>query len=231
MDTKSQAIAKLIGEDWCRELRGEFDDPYMTKLQAFIWQRRRSDAAIVYPEPEDVFKAFKVTPFGQVKVVILGQDPYHSPGTANGLAFSTDDDTVPPSLDNIFKELESDVGDGLLLNLDPDLTRWAEQGVFLLNRILTVEEGKPLAHADKGWEIFTRHVIEILNAKRKNVVYMLWGTYAQKLQPLIDPINNLVLTAAHPSPLSAYKGFLGCKHFSQANEYLVMHKKTPIQWV
>jgi len=220
-------LSKKIGSEWVMEIGKEFKKPYMTELNKFLWKARKS--VIVYPEPEDVFAAFKITSPSDIKVVILGQDPYHN-GSAHGLAFSSKSDKIPASLGNIFKEIEQDVGQGLLLNQEPDLTRWAEQGVFLLNTILTVEEGKPLSHVEKGWETFTREILKVISSKYNNVVYLLWGKYAQNFEAVISSKNNLVLKAPHPSPYSASSGFFGCRHFSQTNRFLVDNKIKPIQW-
>lgn len=226
-DPMQQKLSEKLSSEWVMHLGGEFKKDYMVELNKFLWKARKE--RIVYPEPEDVFTAFKITDFSDVKVVILGQDPYYN-GSAHGLAFSSIEQNVPKSLANIFKEIEKDIGGGLLLNQDPNLTRWAEQGVFLLNTILTVDEGKPLSHIEKGWEVFTRRVLELLSNGRKGVVYMLWGKYAQNYEKFINSSDNLILKAEHPSSSTAEQGFFGCKHFSQANDFLHYNKKGAIQW-
>jgi uracil-DNA glycosylase len=182
----------------------------------------------VYPPPSDLFRAFKETPFNSVKVVILGQDPYHNPEQAHGLCFSVPSGTkAPPSLVNIFRELAADTG---TKRTDTDLTDWAKQGVLLLNSTLTVLENQPTSHADIGWEDFTDHVIKTISDKQENVVFLLWGAYAQSKKSLIDTSKHLVLEAPHPSPLSAYRGFFGSRPFSKANNYLLKKSQTPINW-
>jgi len=185
----------------------------------------------IYPPPGRVFYALEQTPFEAVKVVLLGQDPYHGPGQAMGLAFSVPEEvTPPPSLRNIFKEIQNDIYNGERKKFSPDLTRWARQGVLLLNAILTVEEGKPGSHRNLGWQAITDQIIEILSQKREYLVFMLWGAHAQAKQALIDTGKHLILEAPHPSPLSAKRGFFGCRHFSQANQYLAEHGQAPIEW-
>ena len=202
--------------------------PEMQQLSAFL-RGRRDAGARIYPAARDIFAAFDATPFDAVKVVILGQDPYHGPGQAHGLCFSVQPGTaIPPSLDNMFKELQRDLGlprpdNGCLLP-------WARQGVLLLNAVLTVEEGRAGAHAGKGWEGFTDHVVETLAREREGLVFLLWGAYAQKKGAVIDPRRHRVLKAPHPSPLSAHRGFLGCGHFSSANEFLARRGQSPIDW-
>lgn len=217
-----------LGAAWKAVLEPEFEQDYMQALQKFLI-RRLDEGAIIYPPAKDCFNAFAYTPFERVKVVILGQDPYHGPGQAHGLCFSVRPGvTPPPSLKNIFRELQSDLG------ISPPahgyLESWARQGVFLLNSVLAVEQGMPGAHQGKGWERFTDKVVESLNAQRDNIVFMLWGSYALKKGSIVDRKRHLVLEAAHPSPLSAHRGFLGCRHFSQANAYLKQHHQTPIDW-
>lgn len=197
-------------------------------LKAFLQQQKQAKK-IIFPHSSDWFKAFELTPFNQVKVVILGQDPYHHEGQAHGLSFSVPDGVaIPPSLKNIYQELESD------LNIPPNdsgnLSRWASQGVLLLNSVLTVEKNSPGAHRQSGWTDFTDAVIELLNEQKHNLVFLLWGAYAQQKTSLIEQNKHLVLNATHPSPLSAYKGFFGCQHFSKTNEYLTMHNLKPINW-
>ncbi len=200
----------------------------MRALSAFLRQRKLAGARIFPPGPQ-IFAAFDATPFDAVKVVILGQDPYHGYGQAHGLCFSVLPGVpVPPSLDNIFKEIQSDLGIAR-----PDhgcLLPWAQRGVLLLNAVLTVEEGRAGAHQGKGWEGFTDHAIETLANERENLVFLLWGSYAQAKGKVIDARRHRVLCAPHPSPLSAHRGFLGCKHFSATNQYLGQHGQTPIDW-
>jgi len=185
----------------------------------------------LYPPADHVFYALEVTPFPQVQVVIVGQDPYHGEGQAHGLAFSVPEGIpAPPSLKNIFKEIQQDVYNGASQAASTDLTRWAEQGVLLLNTILTVEAHKPGSHKKLGWQALTDAIIEGLSQQRAHLVFMLWGAHAQSKQPRIDTTQHLVLTAPHPSPLSAYRGFMGCGHFSKANAYLKQHQGRPIQW-
>jgi uracil-DNA glycosylase len=185
----------------------------------------------IYPPPGRVLYALAVTPFDVVRVVIVGQDPYHGPGQANGLAFSVPEDVkAPPSLRNIFKEVRRDVYDGEQKAFSPDLTRWAEQGVLLLNVSLTVEAGKAGSHSALGWRRLTDQIIAQLSAEREHLVFMLWGNHAQSKRELIDDDRHLILEAAHPSPLSAQRGFFGCGHFSQANAYLVAHGSAPVVW-
>jgi uracil-DNA glycosylase len=202
--------------------------PQMQALSTFLRQRRDAGARI-YPAARNIFAAFDATPFDAAKVVILGQDPYHGPGQAHGLCFSVQPGTaVPPSLDNMFKELQRDLGIAR-----PDhgcLLPWAKQGVLLLNAVLTVEDGRAGAHAGKGWEGFTDHVVETLAREREGLVFLLWGSYAQKKGAVIDPRRHKVLKAPHPSPLSAHRGFIGCGHFSAANEYLARRGQSPIDW-
>jgi uracil-DNA glycosylase len=200
----------------------------MRTLSAFL-RERRAQGARIYPPGPQIFAAFDATPFDAVKVVILGQDPYHGAGQAHGLCFSVRPGVaVPPSLDNIFKEIHRDLGIAR-----PDhgcLTPWAERGVLLLNSVLTVEDGRAGAHQGKGWEGFTDHVVETLDREREGLVFLLWGSYAQAKGKVIDPRRHRVLKAPHPSPLSAHRGFLGCGHFSATNEYLSRHGQTPIDW-
>ena len=216
-----------IEESWKRELAPEFDKDYFRELTDFVRGEYLSGKQI-YPAARNIFNAFNLCPVDSVRVVIIGQDPYHEPGQAHGLCFSVPDGiTPPPSLQNIYREIESDLGHPS--STHGDLTHWAKQGVLLLNSTLTVQAHLAASHAGRGWEQFTDAVIAVL-AKRKNIVYMLWGSYAQKKAALVDNTQNLVLKTVHPSPLSAYRGFFGCKHFSRANEYLVQHGKSPIDW-
>ncbi|CAB5496333.1 uracil-DNA glycosylase [Bathymodiolus thermophilus thioautotrophic gill symbiont] len=197
-------------------------------LKTFLQQQKQAHK-IIFPHSSNWFKAFELTPFDKVKVVILGQDPYHGDGQAHGLSFSVPNGVAtPPSLKNIYKELALD------LNIEPNasgnLERWATQGVLLLNSVLTVEKNTPSAHAKSGWVDFTDGVIDIISAQKQQVVFLLWGAYAQQKAALIDHDKHLVLSAAHPSPFSAHKGFFGCKHFSKTNEYLKMHNQKTINW-
>lgn len=197
-------------------------------LKAFLQQEKQA-RKIIFPHSNNWFKAFELTPFNDVKVVILGQDPYHNDGQAHGLSFSVPDGvTIPPSLRNIYIELQSDLG--VVPNTSGNLEHWAKQGVLLLNSVLTVEKNSPGSHAQSGWVDFTDGVIDIINAEKQNVVFLLWGAYAYKKAVLIDNNKHLVLTATHPSPFSAHKGFFGCKHFSKANKYLKMHELKQINW-
>ncbi len=200
----------------------------MRALSGFLRERKAAGARIFPPGPQ-IFAALDATPFDRVKVVILGQDPYHGAGQAHGLCFSVQAGTpVPPSLDNIYKELGTDLG--IARPAHGNLQRWAEQGVLLLNAVLTVEEGRPGAHQGKGWEGFTDAIVDALNREREHLVFLLWGSYAQKKGAVIDPRRHRVLKAPHPSPLSAHRGFLGCGHFSAANAYLQRHGIAPIDW-
>ena len=217
-----------IEPSWKARVGDWFAREDMRALSTFLRQRR-ADGARIHPAPEHIFAAFDATPFDAVKVVIRGQDPYHGPGQAHGLCFSVLPGVpVPPSLLNIYKELETDVGfarprHGYLLP-------WAERGVLLLNSVLTVEEGRAGSHQGKGWEGFTDHVIDVLNREREGLVFLLWGSYAQAKGKVIDGRRHRVLKAPHPSPLSAHRGFLGCRHFSQANDYLARRGMTAIDW-
>jgi len=213
---------------WLKELGGEFDQPYMASLKTFL-QQQKQQGKVIYPPASLWFNAFNTTPFDKVKVVILGQDPYHGPHQAHGLCFSVMPGVqTPPSLVNIYKELHADLG------IPPArhgcLNHWAAQGVLLLNATLTVEQGNAGAHQGKGWETFTDAAVHALNERREHLVFMLWGSYAQKKGDFIDNRRHLVLKAPHPSPLSAHRGFLGCRHFSRANTYLAEHRQTAIDW-
>lgn len=213
---------------WKQALADEFRSDYMAQLRAFLLAEKQQGKEI-YPPGPLIFNAFDHTPFDQVKVVILGQDPYHGPGQAHGLCFSVPEGVrPPPSLVNIFKEIERDLGGAVSRN--GNLEHWADQGVLLLNATLTVQQGLAGSHQGKGWERFTDAVIDRLNRERDGIVFMLWGSYAQKKGALIDRQRHLVLTAPHPSPLSAHRGFLGCGHFSMANDYLKSLGKAPINW-
>jgi len=198
------------------------------RLMAFLAQQKKSNK-IIFPAQKNWFKAFELTPFNEVKVIILGQDPYHSEGQAQGLSFSVADGMkIPPSLRNIYQELELDLG--IPANDSGNLKHWATQGVLLLNSVLTVEKNSPGSHANSGWIDFTDGVIHTLSEEKENLIFMLWGSYAQQKVELIDANKHLILTATHPSPFSAHKGFFGCKHFSKANDYLKIHKQKPIDW-
>jgi len=213
---------------WMKYLGPEFQLPYMRQLEQFLAQEEKS-GKVIYPAPENIFNAFNSTPLNRVEVVILGQDPYHGPGQAHGLCFSVQEGVaIPPSLRNIFKEIKNDLD--FPIPQEGSLQHWADQGVLLLNATLTVEEGKAGSHQGKGWEQFTDTAIKVVNEHCDHVVFMLWGNYAHKKTALIDESKHCVLTAAHPSPLSAHRGFLGCKHFSKANEYLESHGKKAIDW-
>ena len=213
---------------WKQALASEFSSDYMTQLRAFLLAEKQQ-GKVVYPPGAQIFNAFEHTPFDQVKVVILGQDPYHGPGQAHGLCFSVPEGVPPPpSLINIFKEISRDFGTPMSRN--GNLEHWADQGVLLLNATLTVLQGQAGAHQGKGWERFTDAVIDRLNRERDALVFMLWGSYAQKKGALIDRQRHLVLTAPHPSPLSAHRGFIGCGHFSRANSWLQEHGQAPIDW-
>ncbi len=214
---------------WQDILGAEKQQPYFQNTLAAVRGERESGQA-VYPPAADVFNAFKYTAFADVKAVILGQDPYHNAGQAHGLAFSVREGiAVPPSLANIYKELADDIP-GFTIPPHGCLTAWAEQGVLLLNTVLTVRAHQAHSHANLGWETFTDRVIAGLNQEREHLVFMLWGSHAQKKGAMIDRSRHLVLTAPHPSPLSAYRGFFGCRHFSQANAYLSAHGIAPIDW-
>ncbi len=213
---------------WKAALETEFDSEYMQALRAFLLEEKRR-GKVVYPPGPQIFNAFNTTPFDQVKVVILGQDPYHGPGQAHGLSFSVPAGVPPPpSLQNIVKEIQRDLG--IEMSRSGCLVPWAEQGVLLLNAVLTVEQRQAASHQGKGWERFTDAAIDHLNRERDGLVFMLWGSYAQRKGNLIDRKRHLVLTAPHPSPLSAHRGFIGCGHFSRANDWLVQQGKTPIDW-
>ena len=217
-----------LDESWLDRLQSQFELPYMEKLREFLLTRKNHQA-VIYPPGGQIFNALNSTPFDQVRVVILGQDPYHGPGQAHGLCFSVQHGVrVPPSLANIYREIQSDLG------IEPAhhgyLQSWAEQGVLLLNAVLTVERGQAGSHQGKGWEKFTDAIVQLLNDEREGLVFMLWGSYAMKKGAIIDAGKHLVLKAPHPSPLSAHRGFLGCRHFSSANDYLVEHGSQPIDW-
>lgn len=214
---------------WKDVIGSEKQQPYFQHILQQIKQARE-EGKVVYPPNAEVFSAFQLTEFEQVKVVILGQDPYHGPNQAHGLAFSVKPQVPPPpSLMNMYKELQQDIN-GFQIPNHGYLVSWATQGVLLLNTVLTVEQGKAHSHANFGWEIFTDRVIAALNEQRKNIVFLLWGSHAQKKGQFIDRQKHCVLTAPHPSPLSAHRGFFGCGHFSKTNQYLKQQSLSPIQW-
>lgn len=216
-----------IDPSWKAVLDGEFEKPYFNALTDFV--RGEYQTQRIYPPGKEIFNAFNLCPFDQVKVVLIGQDPYHGPGQAHGLCFSVKDGIkFPPSLRNIFKEIDNDLG--VPVPESGDLTRWATQGVFLLNATLTVRAHQAGSHQKKGWETFTDSVIHILSEKRENLVFLLWGAYAQRKAELIDSSKHLVLDSVHPSPLSASRGFFGNHHFSRANSYLANHGIPPVNW-
>jgi uracil-DNA glycosylase len=213
---------------WLELLRSEFDEPYIGNLRQFLRAEKVAGKSI-YPQGHEWFRALDLTPLDKVRVVILGQDPYHGEGQAHGLCFSVKPGVqIPPSLANIYKEIESDLG------IKPAkhgfLEHWAKQGVLLLNSVLTVEKGRAASHRDRGWERFTDAIIRKVNERPDPVVFMLWGSYAQKKGAFVDTSRHLVLKAPHPSPLSAYSGFFGCKHFSKANAFLESHGLQPVDW-
>ncbi len=213
---------------WRAMIGSEFDQPYMQNLKEFL-QAEKSAGKTIYPPGPLIFNAFNHTPFDQVRVVIIGQDPYHGPGQAMGLSFSVPQSVkVPPSLVNIFKEIQQDLG--LTMSGSGDLTPWADQGVLLLNATLTVEQAKAGSHQKKGWEQFTDAAIAALNAQREGLVFVLWGSYAQKKGAVIDRTKHLVLESVHPSPLSAHRGFFGNRQFSTINDYLISRGETPVNW-
>lgn len=216
-----------VAEDWKEILQGEFDKPYFEELTRFV--RSEYAAGQIFPAGRNIFRAFDKCPFETLKVVVIGQDPYHGVGQANGLCFSVNDGVpFPPSLQNIFQEIRDDVG--APVPSSGNLDRWAEQGVLLLNSVLTVRAHQAASHAGRGWEQFTDAVVRIIAERKQELVYMLWGSYAQRKGQMADPSRNLILKSVHPSPLSVYRGFFGCRHFSQANAYLESVGKPPIVW-
>ena len=234
----SPADRVRLEPSWKQALAAEFDAPYMTELRDFL-AAEKAKGQVIYPPGSEIFAALDTTPLDSVRVVILGQDPYHGPDQAHGLCFSVRPGVeIPPSLVNIFREIREDMQDPDVPGGRPDgrigedghLNGWAEQGVLLLNSVLTVERGRAGAHRGRGWEQFTDRVIEIINDQRENVVFMLWGSYARQKGERVDRSRHCVLTAPHPSPLSAHRGFFGCRHFSQANRYLAEHGQPPIDW-
>ena len=213
---------------WLAQLAGEFEQDYMQALRRFLLSEKQAGKR-VFPPGEEMFAAFDHTPLDQVKVVILGQDPYHGEGQAHGLCFSVRQGVaIPPSLQNIYKELHADLG--FTIPGHGCLTQWADQGVLLLNSVLSVECARAASHQGQGWETFTDRVIEVINREREAVVFMLWGSYAQRKGAVIDARRHCVLKAPHPSPLSAHRGFFGCRHFSAANRYLESRGEAPVDW-
>lgn len=219
-----------LEQSWKEALKDEFNKSYFSDLVNFVKSEYQSKKGNIFPKGDQIFRALNVCPLSNVKVVILGQDPYPTRGNAHGLCFSVEENVrpFPKSLVNIFKEIEADLS--IPFPENGSLVRWAEQGVLLLNAVLTVEEGKPESHARKGWEQFTDAVISAVNKNNSQVVYLLWGSKAQEKAAQVDTKNNLLLKTVHPSPLSAYRGFLGCKHFSLTNNYLISNGKNPINW-
>lgn len=218
-----------LESSWLGVLKSEFEKPYFKKLKAFLLAEK-AKGELIYPKNTDIFRAFELTPFDKVKVVILGQDPYHGAHQAHGLSFSVQQGIAPPpSLRNIFKELQTEFPDFKTPH-NGDLSAWAKQGVLLLNATLTVNAGKAGSHQKQGWETFTDEVIKNLSDLKENIVFILWGSYAQQKITLIDTKKHLVIKSTHPSPFSAHHGFFGSKPFSRTNEYLVNHNKTPIDW-
>ncbi|HTF95870.1 MAG TPA: uracil-DNA glycosylase [Cellvibrio sp.] len=217
-----------LHSSWLSHLAGEFEQPYMRELRAFLVAEKQQ-GKIIYPASKNIFNAFNSTPLDEVKVVILGQDPYHGPNQAHGLCFSVQPGVpAPPSLQNMFKELHRDIG--MEIPRHGCLQPWANQGVLLLNATLTVEQGRAGSHQGKGWEIFTDKAIQLVNDQCLGVVFLLWGSFAQKKSTYIDSQRHLILRAPHPSPLSAHRGFIGCGHFSKTNQYLQKLNKSPIDW-
>jgi len=217
-----------IEASWKAVLKEEFAKPYFRQIALHL-KTEKSQGKIIYPPGSLIFNAFNTTPYSNVKVVILGQDPYHGPGQAHGLCFSVANGVPPPpSLVNIFKELQDDIG--IPVPRHGNLTHWAQQGVFLLNASLTVRAGEPMSHSKIGWATFTDTVIQKISDGKKNVVFLLWGKFAQEKRVLIDETKHLILRSVHPSPLSAHAGFFGCKHFSKTNEYLTSKRIDPVDW-
>lgn len=217
-----------LPDDWKSLLQDEFSKPYMETLKAFLIAEKKA-GKVIYPPSSEIFNAFNITGLENVKVVILGQDPYHGPAQAHGLSFSVKSGIKPPpSLQNIFKELSTDIG--CAIPSHGDLSAWAHQGVLLLNSVLTVEANSAASHQGKGWELFTDFIIQKLQEVKPHLVFILWGKFAQSKAPLIDAEKHLILKAAHPSPFSAFQGFFGCKHFSKTNEFLNSHQLGAINW-
>lgn len=218
----------MIDNDWLPCIQNEFKKPYYKELYRFI--RQEYNTRVVYPPADDIFNAFHLTPLSEVKALILGQDPYHGPRQAHGLCFSVlpDQSEIPPSLQNIYQELKEDLG--CFIPNNGYLEKWARQGVLMLNTVLTVRAHQPGSHQGRGWEQFTDAIIQAVNAQERPVVYLLWGRPAQSKIPMLTNPGHLILKAPHPSPLSAFRGFFGCKHFSQANAFLESHGISPIDW-
>ena len=217
-----------LHSSWKKNLDTELEKPYMKKLDAFL-TKEIGKGKTIYPDVENIFNAFNLTPLSKVKVVILGQDPYHGEMQANGLSFSVNKGIkLPPSLKNIFKEISEDLN--IEFNDNGDLKKWAKQGVLLLNSVLTVEQGEAGSHRSKGWELFTDEVIKLISDRKKSVIFVLWGSYAHSKEKLIDEHKHFILKSVHPSPLSAYRGFFGCKHFSEINNFLETNGKKTINW-
>lgn len=217
-----------LSDSWLKPLKNEFELSYMKDLNSFL-KKEYDQKKIIYPDKKNYFKALDLVELKNVKVVILGQDPYHGPGQAHGLCFSVQDGIrFPPSLKNIFKELQSDLG--IEIPKSGNLERWGQQGVLLLNSVLTVEDGKAAAHQKKGWEQFTDKIIEVVNENCDHVVFILWGAYAQKKAAFVDRKKHLVIESVHPSPLSSHRGFFGSKPFSKTNDWLKSKGLKPIQW-
>lgn len=219
-------MSYVLEKNWSEILSTRFNKDYKIKL--FSWLNEEYKTKTIFPPQEKIFNALNLVPIDKVKVVIIGQDPYHTYGQADGLAFSCHNGTPQPSLKNIFKEIHDDLG--IDMSSSTDLTPWAKQGVLLLNTSLTVIEHKPASHANELWHTFTREIIKILNERNQPIVFLLWGNHAKSFMPLLNNPNHLVLTSAHPSPFSAYSGFFGCRHFSKANKFLTDHNLSPIDW-
>ncbi len=219
-------MSYVLEKNWSEIFSTRFDKDYKIKL--FSWLNEEYKTKRIFPPQEKIFNALNLLPIDKVKVVIIGQDPYHTYGQADGLAFSCHNGTPQPSLKNIFKEIHDDLR--IDMSSSTDLTPWAKQGVLLLNTSLTVVEHKPASHANELWHTFTREIIKILNERNQPIVFLLWGNHAKSFMPLLNNPNHLVLTSAHPSPFSAYSGFFGCRHFSKANKFLTDHNLTPIDW-
>lgn len=225
----SELASLLVEPSWLLRLTKQFEQPYMKSLEAFLESEYAADK-LIYPAKADIFHALNKLPFERVKVIVLGQDPYHGAGQAEGLSFSVPPGVaVPPSLKNIYKEISRDIQCPMPAHFGC-LQSWLEQGVLLLNSVLTVEAGRAGSHRNRGWETFTDHIIHLLSEQASHCVFMLWGGYAKNKQRLIDTDKHLVLNSSHPSPLSAYRGFLGCGHFSTANSYLLAHGEEAINW-
>ena len=220
-------MKEIIHNSWQTILTDEFEKEYYQKLRNFL--KKEYTTQKIHPDMYHIYEALELTPYEKVKVVILGQDPYHEPGQAHGLAFSVESGALPPSLQNIFKEIKDDLNITMTPN-NGNLTPWAKQGVLLLNTVLTVRRGQANSHKNMGWEIFTSKIIELLNARETPIVFLLWGGQAKKIGEKITNKNHFVLSCSHPSPLSAYNGFFGCKHFSKANKFLIEHNLIPINF-